>query len=112
MKKIKYTTRTNYDSDKTNRLILDEYCLWYVPKGNVIKIWRLFYLYYEKTFFWFRFFGGYGIVGRGKRATMGEIFSERIGHTKYLKIFGWKLKILKPCKILKNENRRSNNSNI
>jgi len=93
------TTNEYYDGEKIKHYLLDEFCMWDMPKGKVFKIWKLFYLYYEKTFFWFRFFGGYGVWGRGKRATMYEMFSERSGNTKYFKLFGWKLKILKPSKI-------------
>lgn len=69
-----------------------------MPDGKSFRIYKVFYLYYKKDFFWFRFFGGYGIWGRNAKATTFDLFSERYGYTKFVKIFGWKLKALKPCK--------------
>ena len=106
MKKDKYNKITytkpntdSYDGEKLNKCFLDEFCTWNTPNGKTFKIGKIFYLYYDSTYFWFRLFGGYGIWGRGKRATMYEMFSERTGHIKYFKLFGWKLKILKPSKL-------------
>lgn len=100
--KIRFaSSKDAYDSPKINHYLQDEYGQMEIPDGKVFKIWKIFYLYYKKHFFWFRFFDGYGIWGRSQKVKSFKLFSERYGYTKYLKIFGWKLKILKPCKILK-----------
>jgi hypothetical protein len=99
--KIKFvSSKDAYDSKKINHYISDEYGQMDLS-GKVFKIGKVFYLYYKKYFFWFRFFDGYGIWGRSQKMKSFELFSERYEYTKYLKIFGWKLKILKPCKFLK-----------
>jgi hypothetical protein len=67
-----------------------------MPDGRTLKIFTIFYLYYKKGFFWFRFFDGYGVWGRSQKIKSFVLFSERYGYTKYFKIFGWKFKILKP----------------
>ena len=85
-----------YDGSKVNMYMCDEYGLFGNRNCKVFKIGKLFYLYRSKSTFWFRIFGGYGIWGRNAKDISLELFSERIGRTKYLKIFGWKLKILKP----------------
>ena len=85
-----------YNGNKFEDYIEDEYGLILVSTGKVVKIWKVFFLYYKKNFFWFRFFDGYGVWGRSQKVKSFELFSERCGYTKYLKIFGWKLKWLKP----------------
>jgi hypothetical protein len=94
--KIKFVpSKDAYDSKKINHYISDEYGQMDL-NGKVFKIGKIFYLYYKKHFFWFRLFNGYGIWGRNQKVKLFELFSERNSYTKYLKIFGWKLKILKP----------------
>lgn len=98
MKKIKYSKPKN-DGNSINPFLLDELLMWHeqIKNGKSIRLWKLYELYYEKGFFWFRFFDGYGIWGRSrKRKQLYELFSERYGYVKYLKIFGWKFKFLKP----------------
>jgi len=86
-----------YDGKKLNQYTLDEYGQ-IDSTGKIFKIGKIFYLHYKKHFFWFRFFGSYGIWGRGQKMKAFELFSERYGYTKYLKILGWKFKLLKPSK--------------
>ncbi|HKK12408.1 MAG TPA: hypothetical protein VJ945_06225 [Flavobacteriaceae bacterium] len=45
-----------------------------------------------KGMFWFRIFG-YGVSG--KKVSNGLSFSERMGYTKRLQIFGWSFRFLK-----------------
>lgn len=92
------SSKDAYDGKKLNRYIIDEYGQIDLS-GKVFKIGKIFYLYYKKYFFWFRFFGGYGVWGGSQKIKAFELFSERYGYTKYLKIFGWKLKWLKPSKV-------------
>jgi len=95
--KIIYSSKRVYDGKELpSRFSFDEVGQWPIKFGKSFRIWKIFYLYYEKGFFWFRFFGGYGIWGRSKKRKEFELFSERYGYTKYLKIFGWKFKTLKP----------------
>ena len=95
--KIKYTkiNKGAYDSGRLNSYVQDECGKMEIIDGKVFKIWKIFYLYYKKGFFWFRFFGGFGIWGRSQKVKSFELFSERYGYTKFLKVFGWKFKILK-----------------
>lgn len=90
---------TTYDSKESDiKTIMDECLQWKEPNGKRIKIGGLFYMYIEKRFFFFRIFEGYGIWGRSEKEKRFELFSERYGYTKYLRIFGWKFKTLKPSK--------------
>lgn len=101
MKKIKYS-KPKYSGNNPNPLLLDELLMWEENNKNSksISLGKVFYLYYRKGFFWFRLFDGYGFWGRSqKRKLLYEMFSERYGYVKYLKIFGWKFKILKPSKL-------------
>lgn len=63
--------------------------------GKVFKIGRVFYLYYSKGYFWFRFFNSYGLHGQNIKLHPDQLFSERYGYIKYFKILGWKFKTLK-----------------
>ncbi len=59
--------------------------------------WRLgkfFYISSGMGVTWFRFFGGWGLQIKGKEVE--PLFSERYGYRKYLKIFGFRIGILKP----------------
>jgi len=104
MKLIKYT-----DYDKLNRIanknvkswiLMDEIGQWQVPTGKSLSIFgNFFYMTWDKYFFWFRFFGGYGLHGRSNKKKRFILFSERTGITKTYKVFGWTLKILKPSKL-------------
>jgi hypothetical protein len=100
--KIKYTKtdESSYDSGKILNYTQDEVGVCgspIYPIGKTFRIGKFFYLYYKKGFFWFRFFDGYGIWGRNRKSKEDfELFSERNGYTKFLKVFGWKFKILKP----------------
>ncbi len=104
MKLIKYT-----DYDKLNRIanknvpswiLMDEIGQWQVPTGKSLSIFgNFFYMTWDKYFFWFRLFGGYGLHGRSNKKKRFILFSERMGITKTYKVFGWTLKILKPSEI-------------
>lgn len=97
--KIKFSNPKNAHVGKNlNYYELDEDGQMPRLEGKVIKIWGVFYLYYEKRFFWFRLFDGYGLWGRSLKVKAFELFSERYSYTKYFKIFGWKLKWLKPSR--------------
>ena len=50
---------------------------------------KYFYYYKEKEILWFRIFG----VGLSFNKKMK--FSQRIGRSKYLKVFGWIIAIIK-----------------
>lgn len=56
----------------------------------------IFYLVITNGLFWFRFFLGYGLHGRKAKTRGFTLFSERMGITKTVKLFGWTFKILKP----------------
>jgi hypothetical protein len=86
---IKFSSSKNaYDGKKLNYYLQDEYGQMPRLEGKVVRIWKIFYLYYEKRFFWFRFFEGYGVWGRSLKVKSFQLFSERYGYTKYFKIFG------------------------
>lgn len=79
---------------------MDEIGQWKVPAGKSISIFgNLFYMCWDKYFFWFRFLGGYGLHGLNNKKKRFILFSERMGITKRYKILGWSLKILKPLKV-------------
>jgi hypothetical protein len=59
---------------------------------------KLFYVYCERKCFWFRFFDGYGLFGKSQKIKDFELFSERNGYRKFVKLFGWKFRLLKPRK--------------
>jgi len=89
-----------YDSPKINKYISDEIGQWPVYRGKNFSIRYLFHVYYEKDMFWFRLFKNwYGVYGRSLKYKTFKLFSERNGYTRYVKIFGWEFKILKPFKI-------------
>lgn len=98
MAKIKFSNKTHYDGKKYNHYLNDEYGQMYTPKGKSIRFFKIFYLYYEKYMFWFRFFDGYGLSGKSLKKKWVILFSERNGYKKIYKAFGWKFEILKPFK--------------
>jgi lysozyme family protein len=67
----------------------------YKKDCKIFKIGKLFYLYITDDLFWFRFFNGYGIHGSNIKKSI-ILSSERYGYKKYIRIFGWKFRILKP----------------
>jgi len=78
---------------------MDELGQWAMPDGYSLSIlWKFFYLFWNKRFFWFRFFDGYGLWGTSNKRKRFILFSEREGIVKTYKIFGWTFKILKPSK--------------
>lgn len=64
-------------------------------KGKDLRVGKIFYLFVWDGGFWFRFFKGYGIHGKDINKNE-QLFSERYGLDKSLKIRNWKFKILKP----------------
>ena len=53
-----------YDAEPLSAAEIDEFSCFHVPGGKQFKIGKFFYLYYEKYFFCFRFFDGYGLSGK------------------------------------------------
>ena len=53
-----------------------------------MRIGKFFYLYKVKGFWWFRFFGKWGLIGYQYRHTHAP-FSIRMGYKKSLKIGNW-----------------------
>ncbi len=91
---IKYK---KYKLNKSSRIVLDEFPMWSEPSGKSLDLfWKFFYIYWDKGFFWFRFFGGYGLKGTKQKRFI--LFSERTGKVKTYKAFGWTFRILKPNK--------------
>lgn len=88
--------KINYDGKKISHYLSDEYGQMKIYDGKSLKIGKLFYMYREKTMFWFRVFGGYGLhFNKGYFLT----FSERNKLAKKFVLFGWRIKILKPFKL-------------
>ena len=85
-------------------IIMDEIWHWQVPTGKSLSILgSFFYMNWDKYSFCFRFFSGYGLQGNSNSKKKFILFSERMAIRKTYKLFGWKFKILKPCKLFKNE---------
>jgi len=56
---------------------------------------RFFYFHQDDGVFWFRLFGhGLSFVNRKKHK---ELFSQRYGYTKTLRIGGWSVQSLRRC---------------
>lgn len=92
-------TSPEFDGKKFDRVIYDEQAMWDIPKGKHFRLGSIFYLYYEKYMFWFRVFNGYGLSAKSLKKNWFAYFSERNGHRKTYKLFGWKWEILRPSKI-------------
>ncbi len=81
------------------RMYLDEFAMWKDLTGKSLSLFgNFFYAAWDKHFFCFRFFGGYGLKGNSDKKRCWVPFSERMGLTKTYKLFGWTFKILKPFK--------------
>ena len=93
---IKYINHGKKHRMANNKYLLDETGLVDVVYGKSFKLFgTFFYLYLEKTFFWFRFFNKWGLWGRKNTKDRFVLFSERMGYTKTYKLFGWVFKPLK-----------------
>jgi len=96
---IKYTdyNKQYWKQNKGNRFVIDEMGQMAIPDGFSLSVfWKLFYLYWNKGLFWFRFFDGYGLSGESNKQRRFILFSERNGLVKTYKLFGWTFKILTP----------------
>jgi hypothetical protein len=77
--------------DWGNRIIAQQN----LSMGKMFKIGIVFHLLYWNGGFWFRFFKGYGIQGKHIDKNI-QLFGERNGFSKRLKIGKWYFQILKP----------------
>lgn len=97
MKLIKYT---NFGK-MTDRLIFhyDEQMMYETPKGKSVNIFNHFiYIAWDKSYFMFRFFTGYGFQAVSNKKKRTILLADNINKVTTYNIFGWSFKAIKPKK--------------